>query len=505
MRTARGGKDDDWLEARIEGKLDKLEKHIKIDITPARDPPWIGEDRVDIRSDGYATFLDRDDYSLSPVMIVAAVRILYKKGFRGRFKFILKKNNLSIHPYDAYRETSKEFEWTLKKEIILSNRRNNFNKRNFEIESFYRKYEEKSYISKRKPIAMRILINKRKTIEFGKALKDGYYQYFEFYNENIRKKMPEYKYLTPRYKDPKSAYAYFFGCMMDQMGVSGKITWEAMGKLERLDPNIFDIEYLLNKYPEKYDCKERSKKLSSCYAKKFLNDYHLSFYLNHVHTMFRSAHFFYKLKKERKINSILDLPEVERYRNAFLLYNDLKNWIYKTSKIPKTLSLAFRIMTESKDGTPEGENRFWKYDNKELKDIPMSIDFWIAYFVFKSGLLELDIDKGIISASDPYLKQAINNLFQKIARISGIPPIFMDPVIWKISGDKCINNFCHNCLFKDIFGYKCSRSTKINSVSQMGSAKRKIYYLFWNREENWQLSDLPKGYKLELKGRRNWR
>ncbi|MCD6127785.1 MAG: hypothetical protein J7J21_05390, partial [Methanomicrobia archaeon] len=112
---------------------------------------------------------------------------------------------------------------------------------------------------------------------------------------------------------------------------------------------------------------------------------------------------------------------------------------------------------------------------------------------------------GIISASDPYLKQAINNLFQKIARISGIPPIFMDPVIWKISGDKCINNFCHNCLFKDIFGYKCSRSTKINSVSQMGSAKRKIYYLFWNREENWQLSDLPKGYKLELKGRRNWR
>ena len=58
---------------------------------------------------------------------------------------------------------------------------------------------------------MRILINKEKTIEFGKALRDGYYQYFEFYNKNIRKKMPEYKYLTPRYKDPKSAYAYFFG------------------------------------------------------------------------------------------------------------------------------------------------------------------------------------------------------------------------------------------------------------------------------------------------------
>jgi len=85
LKSARGGKDDDWLEARIEGKLDRLEENIKIDITPARDPPWIGEDRVDIRSDGYATFLDRDDYSLSPVTIVAAVRILYKKRIQRSF------------------------------------------------------------------------------------------------------------------------------------------------------------------------------------------------------------------------------------------------------------------------------------------------------------------------------------------------------------------------------------------------------------------------------------
>ena len=352
---------------------------------------------------------------------------------------------------------------------------------------------------------MKILINKEKTIEFGKALRDGYCQYFELYNKDIRKKMPEYRYLTPRYKDPKSAYAYFFGCMMDQMGVSGKITWEAIKKLEETDPDIFDVEYLLIRYPEKYDCKEKNKSLSSCYAKKFLNDYHLPFYLNHAHTMFRSVHFFYKLIKERKINSILDLPEMEKYRNAFSLYIDLKNWIYRTSSMPKTLSLAFRIMTENEKGYPEGENRFWKYDSKELEKIPMPIDFWIAYFVFKLGLLELDMDKVIISASDPVLKQTINNLFQKIARISGIPPIFMDPVIWKISGDKCINNFCDDCFFRDILGYECSKSTKINSVSKIGGDKRKIYSLFWNKKENWKLSELPKEYNLEPKGRRNWR
>ncbi|MEA1993944.1 MAG: N-glycosylase/DNA lyase [Euryarchaeota archaeon] len=367
---------------------------------------------------------------------------------------------------------------------------------------FAKKQHEKEKGRLKRISKVKFLINKEKAIKFGKALRDGYAQYFEFYNENIRRQMPEHKYFPPQYNDPRSAYAHFFGCMVDQAGVSGKVTWKNMRKLEESDPNIFDPAYLLSKYPEKYNCKERSKKSSSCPAKEFLDDYHLPFYLGHAHTMFRSAHFFNKLKKEGKIDTILDLPQLERYKNAQSLYYDLRDWIYKTSQMPKTLSLAFRIMTENNEGIPEGEDRFWNYDAHELEDIPMPVDFWIAYFVFKLGLMELDEEVAIISPSNSEVKQSINELFQKIAKISGMPPIFMDPIIWKIAGDKCINGFCRSCLFKDTLGYECPQSTKIYSVSQT-KKKRKAYYLLWIQKEDWKLNDLPKGYKLEPKGRRN--
>jgi hypothetical protein len=221
---------------------------------------------------------------------------------------------------------------------------------------------------------MNFVMNEEKINEFSEKLKDGRDQYFDFYRIKIRKEMPEYKYLTPRYDDPLSAYAYFFGCIMDKAGLPSKKIWENMRKLEKQDSHIFEVKNLLEKFPENPDCTEKSRKTSTCPATKFLDRYSLQFSLPDAHSMFRAAHFFSRKIDELHINSILDLPYQKKYGNPKLLYYDLWENIF-SSILPKTLSIAFRIMTENPDGVPEGDNRFWKYDTDELGEIPIPVDF----------------------------------------------------------------------------------------------------------------------------------
>jgi hypothetical protein len=95
--------------------------------------------------------------------------------------------------------------------------------------------------------------------------------------------------------------------------------------------------------------------------------------------------------------------------------------------------------------------------------------------------MELDADNEKINI-DVKLKRKINVLFQKIYETTRIPPIFLDPVIWKISSNNCRDGKCLNCFFKDNLRYDCIQSKKmgIGSITK----GRKQYYLSWNANRN---------------------
>jgi hypothetical protein len=87
----KGGKDDNSIERGLIDKLSELKGGSEIEVVIDRYAPWKGQDSVDIRSDG-VYFLERNDHTFSPVVIKAAVRVLYKLGFRGYFNIGLSGN-----------------------------------------------------------------------------------------------------------------------------------------------------------------------------------------------------------------------------------------------------------------------------------------------------------------------------------------------------------------------------------------------------------------------------
>lgn len=323
---------------------------------------------------------------------------------------------------------------------------------------------------------MSFILNEEKINEFSEKLKKNYDQYFDFYRIRIKKEMPEYKYLTPRYDDSISAYTYFFGCMMDKAGLVSETIWKNMRKVKYQDPHILEVKNLLEKFPESPDCTERRRKTSKCPAANFLRGYSLQFRLSDAHSMFRAAHFFSRKIDELHIDSILDLSDHKKYENPKLLYYELWENIFSTIW-PKTLSIAFRIMTENPEGVPKGDNRFWKYDIIKLGEIPIPVDFWVAFFVFKTGLMELDVDEEKLKIGT-VLKRKINLLFKKIYEITRIPPIFLDPVIWETTRSNCRFGVCSNCFFKDNLRYDCVQSKKIKRKSKTNGGKQ--YFLCWN-------------------------
>lgn len=335
---------------------------------------------------------------------------------------------------------------------------------------------------------------------FSNALKEDVDSFYDFYYKNIRNNMPEHKFLKVDYDNSFDAYAIFFGSMMDQMGVSGKITWTSINNIRQKDREIFNPKVLLEKYPEKKKCNQRNKQKSDCQAKNFLDDFNLSFYLGHAHTMFNAAHYFNEMIKKKEIISILDLPKIRRYTNASSLYLDMRNNIFSQSSLyPKTLGLAFRLLTENKYGRPEGEERFWNYPSESLMGIPMPVDFWIVFFTLKTGLLFSGNNNLIINTSDPKIKEIVRNVWSIIGRNSNIPPIFLDPSIWKIAGDDCIIGNCDSCLFTNVFGYDCPKKENIKSISKKTVDNRKIYSIFYTDNE----AKIPSGYRIEPKGRKN--
>jgi len=84
ITRAHGGKDDSAIESGLINKINDLETGSNIEIRLNRISPWQGRDKVDIQ-DEYVLFRDRDDYTFSPVAIVAAVRVLHGYGFAGYF------------------------------------------------------------------------------------------------------------------------------------------------------------------------------------------------------------------------------------------------------------------------------------------------------------------------------------------------------------------------------------------------------------------------------------
>ena len=325
-------------------------------------------------------------------------------------------------------------------------------------------------------------------------LKENRERFFNFYSQEIRNRMPEYTKLEPAYNDPISAYAYFFGCLMDQAPLSADLVWKNIRKLKQTNQKLFDPINLLDQYPESPFCKETKKAEANCPAKHFLDDHNLQFSLGVTHKWFRAAHFLRTIIQKFIINSILDLPDIDRYQNAKILYEDLRKNTFKAAKVPKTLSLAFRIMTENAEGRPSGKARFWDYNEEQLANIPMPVDFWIAFFSFKCGLIEpsQNVDNEIIAVER--IKPILLELWNVIGRKCGIPHIFLDPSLWKIAGENCVINECSKCFFKSI-GYDCPKVSKVHRISSKRNGR--IYYLFWS---NVPLTSkvMPEGFQLEL-------
>lgn len=321
--------------------------------------------------------------------------------------------------------------------------------------------------------------------------------YEGYYSKEIRSEMPEYKEFYPIYDSSNSAYAYFFGSMVDQAGISGKIAWRNMNKLYKEDKDILLPENLLREFPEPINCNQKKKKDSNCPAKKFLDKYGLQFPLKHVHTLFKAAHFFKKLESDNRF-SMLKIHEF--FVNPNILYENLKKDIYsKNTKYPKTLSLAFRVMNENSSGNPEGEERFWKYPAQSLMKIPIPIDFWIAYISFKLELLEPIKKEGLIDVSEQKLHDVLHKIWYKIGEISNIPLIFIDPYLWMVSRKRCRYTHCSHCSMVDIIKYEYPTVNKIYRVSKITeSGKKDGYNLFWSDKENLTKEDIPEDYDLEL-------
>ncbi len=99
VTAARGGMDDQSIEAEMKVKLDALRRGEQIDLTPhtLRRSHWNGRDEVDIQND-CVVFSDRKDHTMVPVAIKAATRVLHRFGVRGRFKISAWDEVLTIEP-----------------------------------------------------------------------------------------------------------------------------------------------------------------------------------------------------------------------------------------------------------------------------------------------------------------------------------------------------------------------------------------------------------------------
>ncbi len=85
IARARGGKHDITIKRGLEIKINELRAGSIIKIKLESSARWVGRDRVDIHLNA-VNFIDRSDHTFSPVAIKAAVRVLHKLGFRGRFE-----------------------------------------------------------------------------------------------------------------------------------------------------------------------------------------------------------------------------------------------------------------------------------------------------------------------------------------------------------------------------------------------------------------------------------
>ncbi len=315
---------------------------------------------------------------------------------------------------------------------------------------------------------------------------------YRYYKDKIRSDMPEYELSPPRYDNPQSAYFHFFGCIVDQAGLPADTIWRNMRKLKEKNPELLNPSILLQRYPEPKNCSEKNKLKADCPAKHFLDDTGLQFQLQQTHHWFKAAHFFEELKKIHGINSILDVKNVDKYRDPLQLYTDLNNLIYKSTKNPKTLSLAFRVMTENQEGRPGGENRFWSYKAEDLVDIPIPVDFWIAFITLRMGLLEPE-EKDTPIPIDTDIKERTLDVWSEIGRDTSVPPIFLDPLLWKIGGQKCTTERCKDCFFNSILDFFCPRK-EIQRLSKKRLG-RKTYYLY-QPEKN---RSLPQGFETEFR------
>ena len=97
VRRARGGKDDAAIETALEDKWDAIRRGDKVQIEPSslRRSHRPGKDRVDIQPD-HVDFLEKNDYTQSPVPIQAAVRVLHAQGLFARFHIAVSEDTLSI-------------------------------------------------------------------------------------------------------------------------------------------------------------------------------------------------------------------------------------------------------------------------------------------------------------------------------------------------------------------------------------------------------------------------
>jgi len=100
IARAKGGKADNAIERGFMVKINELKIGGEISVRIDRHAPWAGRDDVYISSDKIC-FLDRNDHTFSPAPVKAAVRVLYKLGFRGYFNIRVSGNVVTLQVLQA--------------------------------------------------------------------------------------------------------------------------------------------------------------------------------------------------------------------------------------------------------------------------------------------------------------------------------------------------------------------------------------------------------------------
>lgn len=107
IATARGGRDDKWIEAELGDKWDALSAGEALRLTTPMHreawPHWNGSEIAEIRDED-VVFLDKRggtgvrEHAVVPAGIKAAVRVLHRNGIRGRFEIGVWDEYLTIAP-----------------------------------------------------------------------------------------------------------------------------------------------------------------------------------------------------------------------------------------------------------------------------------------------------------------------------------------------------------------------------------------------------------------------